>query len=97
MTKRTATKLFAVVALATATPAAAGPEHAHHREPAGADEAAARQRGTAAALVQTGETVRASVLTLFGVTVPRTLKTGAPACGNVQGKGPRRVCSWESE
>ena len=28
---------------------------------------------------------------------PRTLPSGAPACGNVQSKGPRRPCVTESK
>jgi hypothetical protein len=78
-----ATKLFAVVALATSTPAAAGPEHAEHR---------------ASQPAPTDAEVKAAVdhaVKLLGVWVPRMLKSGGPACGNVQGKG-RRHCPWES-
>jgi hypothetical protein len=31
----------------------------------------------------------ARVLAVFGITLPRRLATGAPACGNVMSKGPR--------
>jgi hypothetical protein len=92
MTKRKVTKLFAVVALATSTPALAGPEH-DHREPitvqadpwasAPAPTPAPRPAPVAApALVD-------AVLAVFGISAPRRLPSGAPACGNVASRAPR--------
>jgi hypothetical protein len=62
------------VTLATAAPAAAGPEHDHSQKPA----------------VSTPKSApRANPATHAG-TAPRTLPTGSPACGNVQGKMPTK-------
>jgi len=91
MTKKPVRKLFAVVALATATtaaPVAAGPEHAHAKHVEVTPIAApAAQQATASPAVMTAI---AQVLALFGISLPRTLPTGAPACGNLGGKSAAR-------
>lgn len=98
MTPRKVTKLFAVVALATATPAVAGPQHANHEKKT--DQVAVKEpvaptpTPTPVPAVET-KTMLESALALLGVTVPRRLPNGAPACGNVQGKGRMRDCTWK--
>jgi hypothetical protein len=98
------TKLLAVVALA-ASPAAANPHHASQApaRAAGvrtevkravidpwAGQPAAESSQPATAHHGPAEVVDA-VLAIFGITAPRRLASGAPACGNVQTKGPRPV------
>jgi hypothetical protein len=92
MTKRKVTKLFAVVALAPAI-AVAGPEHAEHREMAPVVEqrdVAGDMATTSTAAVAGVKPVAERALAVFGIAAPRQLKTGAPACGNVASKSPRR-------
>lgn len=95
--KKQVRKLFAVVALATATPAVAGPEHAHHRHadtrPAPVTDlwnAPAAAPG-AATTAPTVTAITQAILALFGISVPRTLPTGAPACGNLGAKSQARA------
>ena len=102
MTKRKVTKLFAVVALATSTQAVAGPGHEHvapartpattmvaHRAPE-ADQWATPDRATPPPVPQVGP-ITAQVLAVFGISAPRRLSNGAPACGNVASRAPRRA------
>jgi len=102
MTKRKVTKLFAVVALATSAPAVAGPGH-DHPAPAPtpakiitiavqapqADPWVTPDRATPAKPPQQLSPITAQVLALFGISVPRRLASGAPACGNVASRAPR--------
>jgi hypothetical protein len=96
------TKLLAVVALA-ASPAAANPHHAA-QAPAGAVAARtevqravidpwagqpAPESPRPASSAQAPAEVVGAVLAIFGITAPRQLASGAPACGNVQTKMPR--------
>jgi hypothetical protein len=90
MTSRKVTKLFAVVALTTGT-AAAGPDHAHHRHQDKPQIETPKPQPTAEEEKAAVEAARE----LLGVWIPRMLKSGGPACGNVQGKSQRR-CPWES-
>jgi hypothetical protein len=86
--KKPVRKLFAVVALATATtaaPAVASP-HAKHVEVT--PVAAPAQHVTPSPVVVAAI---AQVLALFGISLPRTLPTGAPACGNLGGKSQARA------
>jgi hypothetical protein len=96
MTKRKIGTLFAVVALATSTPAVAGPEHAHHGEKPGVPppQTQPAQQQQATPTPTTPGMLLDQLLAIFGaVAVPRTLPTGAPACGNVATRtGTRRVC-----
>ncbi|HEY5936076.1 MAG TPA: hypothetical protein VIU61_15610 [Kofleriaceae bacterium] len=93
-------KLFAVVALATATPAVAGPEHAHHKHAEVtpiASPAADPWAGPATATASTAATapipgaIAQAILALFGISLPRTLPSGAPACGNLGAKSQARA------
>ncbi len=84
MTKRPVTKLFAVIALATAAPAAANPTTT-------ANDVKAPTAQHAPAPVTHAPTVAhapmfAAILKAFGVTRPRQLPNGSPACGNVNSK-----------
>ena len=95
MTKRKVTKLFAVVALATGTPAMAGPDDDRVPARGAAPSAIARSQPDpwlgvreARPPVQPAPVTRA-VLALFGISTPRRLPNGAPACGNVASRAPR--------
>jgi hypothetical protein len=95
MTKRNLTKLFAVVTLATSLPmAAAGPAHDHGRgEPAPAARpdpwAGDGVPGRIPAVAPTAEAIGSAVLAVLGISKPRELPSGAPACGNVATRAPR--------
>ena len=92
--KKQVRKLFAVVALATATPAVAGPEHAHrHAEtkPVAADPWNAPAAPATATTAPVPSAIAQAILALFGISVPRTLPTGAPACGNLGAKSQARA------
>ena len=73
--------LLAVVTLAAATPAAADPWAA---KPVTVQPPAP--------IAMQADALVDGVLATFGVTRPRQLPTGAPACGNVQSKMPRSAC-----
>lgn len=86
-------KLFAVAALASSAPALASPDHerpvrAEAKDPWDAP-APAPQPGEVTIAPALGSLAQ-TVLAVLGVFVPRTLTTGAPACGNVNTKSPRR-------
>src|SRR5687768_18309274 len=66
------------VTLATAAPAAAGPEHDHGHKPAAMAKAA--PANAAPSTVAPCSKVGAAA-------TPRMLPTGSPSCGNVQSKG----------
>ena len=85
MTKRKATKLFAVVALAAASaaPTVAGPHPTSH-------PVETTPAPTPTPEIQPAVLVQ-SVLALFGISLPRTLPNGAPACGNVGTRAARPV------
>ena len=90
MTKRTATKLFAVVALATSTTACT----AVSRTPR--TSIFVEEIGPMRPILQPTATVEKPILeqvkTELTVSTPRLLKTGAPACGNTQSKAKREGC-----
>jgi hypothetical protein len=95
--KKQVRKLFAVVALATATatPAVAGPGHAHPRPEttrvATPDPWAGPAVTAAAPTAPVPAAIAQAILALFGISVPRTLPTGAPACGNLGAKSQARA------
>lgn len=91
--KKQVRKLLAVVALATATPAVAGPEHAHHAgtKPVAADPWTAPATPATAATAPVPSAIAQAILALFGISIPRTLPTGAPACGNLGAKSQARA------
>lgn len=93
MAKRKVTKLFAVVALAASAPALAEtPKRpVEVAAPAKPDPwAVASAPDPVAVPVQQQVALLAdSLRKLFGISAPRTLDTGAPACGNVASRAPR--------
>ncbi|MEO8705105.1 MAG: hypothetical protein ABI867_33940 [Kofleriaceae bacterium] len=92
MSKRRVTTLFAVVALAASAPAIAGPEHDHH-EPAVTqpDPWATARAPVPVTTLPLAPALGEAVLALFGISSPRRLPNGAPACGNVASRAPRPV------
>lgn len=90
MTKRRVTKLFAVVALATTTPAVAERANTRHGiDPWAETRPTATPTPTTPSQVQVQPEVLArSLLALFGISLPRTLANGSPACGNVASRLP---------
>jgi hypothetical protein len=86
MTKRTTTKLFAVVALATATTACTATSRTPRtilHEPVG--------QVVRPAIMAEKPILQAVKVELQG-SAPRVLPTGAPACGNTQSKAKRDGC-----
>jgi hypothetical protein len=76
------------VTLATAAPAAAGPEHAHHNKPSTSKVTPAKPAAKPAPKPAAAPAAPAAPVV---AAKPRTLPNGAPACGNVQGKMSREA------
>ncbi len=102
MTKRRVTKLFAVVALTSSAPALADharvkdapvkvEAHATHATPTPRPDPWATPPTPTPTHTEPLPPLMTSLFSLLGISVPRQLPNGAPACGNVASRAPRPV------